>query len=131
MAKRQDWAGEVFRYDTPTDGVSFNIAVANRVWDPLLLMWVNMTQPGGGGGGGSVTQGSVPWSVDDYQLAMQFDASASPILYLGQAVPGSLTSAAVWRIQRFDVTSGVIVKWAAGVSTFSQVWDNRAALAYS
>lgn len=52
MAKRQDWAGQVFQYDTPTDGVNYSIAVANRVWDPIGLMWVSETQPGGGGGGG-------------------------------------------------------------------------------
>ncbi len=38
----------------------------NYVWDPGMLAWVKMVQPGGGGGG-SVTQGTVPW-ITDQQL---------------------------------------------------------------
>lgn len=92
---------------------------------------VAITEPFSGGGSGSVTQGTVPWVVDDLQLALQFDSSASPILYLGQAAPGSATSAAVWRIQKINTTSGVAITWADGAATFTQVWDNRASLTYS
>lgn len=105
--------------------------VANLVWDSVGLAWVKETQGGGGGGGGSVTQGTVPWISDEYQLSLRFDAAASPILYLGQAAPGASESSAVWRIQQIDVTSGVSMKWASGASTFTQQWSNRASLSYS
>ena len=85
-----------------------------------------MTQPSGG----AVTQSTIPWITDQYQLAMQFDATASPLLYLGEALPGTSTSTAAWRIQCIDTTSGVSIKWAGGVSTFTYRWTDRALLTY-
>lgn len=52
----QDWQGIPAAFDTPTDGINYSIAVANRVWDPINLVWVSETQPSGGGGGGSDVQ---------------------------------------------------------------------------
>jgi hypothetical protein len=178
----QDWQGIPAAFDTPTDGTNFSIAVANRVWDPINLVWVSETQPSGGGGGGSdvqyadgftsatptgtvamgknpsneiralrldasnnlnvniaaqasnlVTQGTSPWVTTESPYAFRFDSSASPILYLGEAVPGSLTSAPVWRIQKVDTSSSSAVSftWAGGTSNFSSIWDNRASLSYS
>lgn len=48
--------------------------------------------------------------------------------YIGEAVPGTATSAASWRIQRITAATGNI-DWAGGAS-FNQVWDNRASLVY-
>jgi hypothetical protein len=84
-----------------------------------------------GGESGPENLGTQALPVDERQLALRFDNSASPVLYYGEAAPGSLTSAAAWRIQRIDTTTGVVVAWAGGAATFTQVWDNRAALAYS
>ena len=47
----QDLFGKWIQFDCPTDGATFSIAVANRVWDPGSLSWVSQTQSGGGGGG--------------------------------------------------------------------------------
>ncbi len=58
------------------------------------------------------------------------DPATSTITYVGQAVPGSTTSAAVWQIQRIDQTTGIIILYA-GDAQFDQVWDNRASLSYS
>jgi hypothetical protein len=104
--------------------------VAKRVVYPnprIALQWVKV----GVDSDGDDVYAPLTGTVSGLGAALQFDGSASPLLYLGEAEPGSLTSAAVWRIQRFDTTVGVKGLWAAGVSTFSQVWDNRAALAYS
>ena len=79
--KIQDLFGAWIQFDCPTDGSAFSIAVANRVWDPIGLAWVNQTQSGGGGGG-SVTQGTVPW-VDNIS---QFGGAA---VSLGQKVSAS------------------------------------------
>jgi len=49
-------------------------------------------------------------------------------IYKGEAVPGSVTSAPVWRISRtyLDPNDGdVTVLWADGVSTFTKIWDNH------
>jgi hypothetical protein len=64
-------------------------------------------------------------------VALQFDASSSPILYLGTADAGTPTSEALWAIQRIDVTSGVAITWANGENTFVNVWDDRTSLNYS
>ena len=106
--------------------------VASYVWDSVNLVWVKDTGGGGGGGGGGVvTQGTVPWVTDDRQLALRFDSSASPVLYLGQAAPGSAESSAVWRIQKIDTSSGVSMTWAGGAATYTNAWSNRASLSYS
>ena len=52
------------------------------------------------------------------------------VTYIGQATSGTATSAATWRIKRVTNATGITL-WAAGVDTFSQEWDERAALAYS
>lgn len=54
--------------------------------------------------------------------------------YVGYAAPGSLTSAAVWRIVRitYDANDNpTVVEWADGNNGFDNIWDNRAALSYS
>lgn len=54
--------------------------------------------------------------------------------YVGYAAPGSLTSNAVWRIVRltYDANDNPTkVEWANGNNGFVNIWDNRAALAYS
>ncbi len=59
------------------------------------------------------------------------DEASSTITYVGLAVPGTATAAASWSIKRLDSTSGLAVLYAAGTAAFNQVWNNRAALAYS
>ena len=59
------------------------------------------------------------------------EEASSTITYIGEADPGTATSAASWRIKRLDSTSGLAVKYGGGVTTFSQVWDDRASLSYS
>lgn len=63
--------------------------------------------------------------------ALKLDESASPITYIGQAVPGTVGSAALWSIKRMDETSGLVITWASGSAAFNQVWDDRASLIYS
>jgi hypothetical protein len=104
--------------------------VANYVWDSATLAWIKSTGSGGGGGG-SVTQGTIPWIGDSVQAAVRFDSSASPILYYGEAAPGSAESSAVWRIQRIDTSSGVTITWPGGSAAYNQAWSNRAILFYS
>lgn len=58
------------------------------------------------------------------------DTTTANMIYIGEATPGTATSAATWRIKRLNLTSGLIIQWA-GTGTFNQVWDNRAALSYN
>lgn len=49
--------------------------------------------------------------------------------YVGEAIPGTATSSARWRIMRVTNATGNI-DWAAH-GDFRSVWDDRASLSYS
>ena len=60
-------------------------------------------------------------TVDDYK-------------YIGSSVPGTATSAALWKIKRIDLTDtggDVAVLWANGTAELTQVWDDRLTLTYT
>lgn len=96
--------------------------------------------------GGSNNQILVKKSADDYDYAWEdmiinvtdnaytklLDQVSSELLYVGEAVPESLESAAVWRIQRiiFDNLGNVEeIRYADG-GLFDQIWNNRTILTY-
>jgi len=61
------------------------------------------------------------------------ETATGSITYEGWADPGSLTSAAVWRVSRI-VESGhpeFVRTWADGDNLFNNIWDDRATLSYS
>jgi len=49
--------------------------------------------------------------------------------YIGMATPQSTGVQAVWQIKRIDASGNI--RFAGGVATFTQVWDNRISLSYS
>lgn len=57
------------------------------------------------------------------------DTTTANVTYIGDAPPGTATSAAAWRIRKIDETSGVAFTWAG--LDFDAIWDNRAGLSYS
>lgn len=59
----------------------------------------------------------------------QFEDTGTYI-YFGEAVTGSATSSAVWRIKRLTIATGVIL-FADGNANFDNVWNSRAGLSYS
>ncbi len=60
------------------------------------------------------------------------DTGDSANFYIGWAAIGTATSAASWKIQRIGISSGVYTyEWADGNADYDNVFDNRAALAYS
>jgi len=69
----------------------------------------------------------------NYATRYDQDATTPTLAYLGRAVVGSATSAAVWQIQylAFGVDGDVEVTWADGSDAFNQIWDDRASLTYS
>lgn len=54
-------------------------------------------------------------------------------VYIGWASPGTLTSAADWRIAFLEYSGGELVRltWADGNTNFDNVYDDRAILTYS
>lgn len=58
----------------------------------------------------------------------------SAAVYVGYALPGSLTSNPVWSIQfiQYDVNGNTIsTTWSPNFGYFGDIWDNRAILVYS
>lgn len=55
------------------------------------------------------------------------------VTYRGDAVPGSATSAAAWRVQRMTMQSDgdIEILYADGDDSFNNIWDNRLSLSYS
>ena len=65
------------------------------------------------------------------ELALQLDEVGSTT-YIGEAEPGSLTSASLWRIKRIVETGpDSEITWADGDSNFDNIWDDRLSLGYS
>lgn len=64
-------------------------------------------------------------------LASIVDSSTTAgSVYTCEAMPGSASSAAVWRISK-KVTSTGVTTWADGNGNFDNVADDRASLAYA
>jgi len=72
--------------------------------------------------------GNVKVTQSTGDLIRKMDDSGTYI-YVGLAVPQSLTSGSVWQIKRIDTLGNVL--FAGGVATFTQIWDNRTSLSYS
>lgn len=54
-------------------------------------------------------------------------------VYIGEAVPGSLTSEAKWKIKKLTYSGDNVssILWADGNNKYDNIWDNRAILDYS
>ena len=68
--------------------------------------------------------------VVDVALTTLIDSTTTAgYTYVGEATPGTPTSAAKWRISRITDASGSVYFATGG--DFDQVWDNRASVSYS
>lgn len=76
-------------------------------------------------------QGPTGISGSDVVLTSRLDMTHKPILYAGEAAPGSAESAAVWRIWRVNTSVGATKEWANGAATFINKWTERTTLNYS
>lgn len=76
-------------------------------------------------------------SVDpeaEMAYAKRTDFISDNLIYRGEAVPGTATSASAWRIHRLilaEVDGDVTEEWAGGNALFDKVWDDRLTLSYS
>lgn len=80
----------------------------------------------------TVKTGSTPVETTEttYDVLIATDSVDSNIQYIGKALPGSATSAAVWQIKEVDESSGTQFRLADGDSSFDNIWDNRESLSY-
>ncbi len=56
--------------------------------------------------------------------------------YIGEAMPGTATSSAKWRIRKMEYDDGTNMPptgetWADGTSDFIKIWDDRDTYSYS
>jgi len=64
-----------------------------------------------------------------YNRLIDFEA---PYTYVGEALPGTATTEAKWRIKRIEtVGEDFNILWADGDANFNNVWDDRATFTYS
>lgn len=85
---------------------------------------VTVVNPGGGRGGSSSST-----TVPKYLVLL--DEVSATLSYMGEAVPGTATSAPSWRIRKIDTSAGVAIEWAESSTAFSYTWDNRASYTYA
>ncbi len=61
----------------------------------------------------------------------EVDFVGSDVIYKGEAAPGSLISANVWRIKKIQfIAEDISEKWANGSAAFDKVWADRATYSY-
>lgn len=75
-----------------------------------------------------------PAGGEDVPLAKQVDFNvAGDEAYIGEALPGTATSAPQWRIKYIIIASDddVAITWAEGTDAYDKTWDNRASYPYS
>lgn len=61
------------------------------------------------------------------------DGASPETIYRGNAIPGTATSAASWRIEEITIAvdGDVSILFADGNDSFDNIWNNRAGLSYS
>lgn len=66
------------------------------------------------------------------EYSIRVDEPSSGVLYVGEALIGSLTSTAVWKIKKLTTVGAITsVLWADGNDAFDNIWDNRTSITYS
>ena len=68
-------------------------------------------------------------TVPEYKKLL--DAVGS-LTYVGEALPGTSTTAAAWRIKLIDEsTEDLTILWAEGTAAFDKAWDQHLSYGYS
>lgn len=80
-------------------------------------------------------QTSIPvtgtFSSTEAVYTTRIDEASGTVTYIGDADPGTATSASSWRVKKIDSSSGTSILFAGGDDTFVNAWDDRASLSYS
>lgn len=69
---------------------------------------------------------------EEMPYSKRTDFVSDSLIYRGEAAPGTLESAAGWRIRRLTLSGDddVTEEWADGNANFDNVWADRAILGY-
>lgn len=87
------------------------------------------------GGGGGIRMEDLDKRLEELEVGATYDKlidEDGSFVYVGEANPGTDSSAPSWRIKRIDQTNDpdVDIRWANGGSDFDKVWDDRAGYTY-
>lgn len=130
-------------YKTDNKEVEKLLKASNKLLKGILEKPVSS----GGGGGGRVSpysdsagmpsfvtltvDGKIPveaGATSTYE-ARNDTTTDTNLVYLGKALPGSLTSDAAWQIKRYNKSAGHM-SFADDATTFTKIWDNRTSYGY-
>lgn len=82
--------------------------------------------------GGDASTGRPLKYTQDVPNKVLLDTSSSSTVYVGEAVPNSATSSALWRVYKVAVgATSTAVTFADGNDDFDNIWDDRSSLTYS
>ena len=72
-------------------------------------------------------------SEESQVYSKRTDFVGTTIIYRAEAEPGTLESAALWRIRKLILATDddVTELWADGTATFNKIWTDRATYNYS
>ena len=98
--------------------------------DPVDASVTDFSEHGRAGG---VSTGQPFKFVDGIDENVEYaeKSTNANILYVGLALPGTLTSEAKWKIYEIDISSGVSMTMADGNANYDNEWDDRETLSYS
>lgn len=107
----------VLGFDTTTNALSFEIVPP----EPITFEVLNLALAPN------------PEDVMPPVYATRTDFASSTVIYVGEAVPGTLDADAAWRIKRLTIAGDddVTTEWASGTASFVNAWADRASLSYS
>lgn len=74
-----------------------------------------------------------PSVEEEVPFAKQINFISDNLLYRGEADPGTLTSASLWRVRKITIDAGdsdITETWANGDSNFDKIWDNHLGFTY-
>ena len=63
-------------------------------------------------------------------IRVNIDSGDTNITYVGKALIGSATSAALWQVIEIDETTGTVITWADSDQLFNNIYDDRESLNY-
>lgn len=73
-------------------------------------------------------------SIVQHMKKVDFVENAG-LIYIGEAIPGTGTDEAMWRISRTNTEDGtdndIAVEWASGNANFTHKWDEHLTITYS
>lgn len=82
------------------------------------------------GRAGGVSTGQAFKFTDGVNYAMKLTEDGS-ITYIAWANPGTLESAAKWKVMKLNGTTGLVITWANGDTNFDNIATDLTTLTYS